>query len=87
MANKTDGEKGNTENKEANQGQQIERAIIAPDGTITVQGSEAKLESVDVAVVDLLLSFSGGAFVVDLRVLLDPLGQVLNGDGNPNQLA
>lgn len=31
--------------------------------------------------------YPGDTLVVDLYVLLDPLGQVLDGDGNPDQFA
>ena len=55
MTNETDGENGKAVvTKEPDQGQQIERAFVAPDGTITVPQSEAKLKSVDLADVDLL---------------------------------
>ena len=38
-------------------GQEVERAAVAPDGTVTIAHGKAKLESVDIADVDLLLSF------------------------------
>ncbi len=65
MANKTDG-------------QQIERAVVAADGTITIPHSGAELQSVDVADVDLLLSFSNGIFVVIPNGALDAISDSLH---------
>ena len=45
MANSTDGEKGNTVTEGIEQGQQVEVALIAPDGTISIPQSEANLET------------------------------------------
>ena len=45
-------------------GQQVEPSKIAPDGTIICPRCEADLISVDVADVDLLLSFSDGTYVI-----------------------
>ncbi|MDT8318279.1 MAG: Ig-like domain-containing protein, partial [bacterium] len=77
MADNTDGEKGNKAQEGAafgtGTGQHIEPAIISPDGTITVPGSGANLESVDVADVDLVLGFSGGIFVVIPNGALDAI--------------
>ena len=71
MANSTDGEKGNSVTEGIEQGQQVDIALIAPDGTITVSQSEANLESVAIADVDLLLSFSDGTFVIIPNGALD----------------
>ncbi len=78
MANKTDGEKGNPVNEGSGQGQQIERAVVAADGTITIPHSGAELQSVDVADVDLLLSFSDGIFVVIPNGALDAISDSLH---------
>ena len=53
------------------EGQQVEVALIAPDGTITVSQTEANLESVAIADVDLLLRFSDGTFVIIPNGALD----------------
>ena len=45
-------------------GQHVERAAIATDGTVNVHHGKAQLQSVDVADVDLLLSFADGSYVV-----------------------
>ncbi|MBS1228561.1 MAG: protein of unknown function toxins and related Ca2+-binding protein [Proteobacteria bacterium] len=45
-------------------GQHVERAEVSADGTVNIQHGKAQLQSVDVADVDLLLSFSDGAYVV-----------------------
>ena len=92
MANETDGGKGNAviegpdQGQQLDQGQQIERAFVAPDGTITIPQCEAKLESVDVADVDLLLSFSDGTFVIipngALDAISDSFHQVVFTDNN-----
>ena len=79
MANKTDG-------------QQIERAVVAADGTITIPYSGAELQSVDVADVDLLLSFPGGRFVVIPNGALDAISNslhkvVFNGASESAQLS
>ncbi|MCK4838279.1 MAG: cadherin repeat domain-containing protein, partial [Desulfobulbaceae bacterium] len=78
MANETDGEKENAVTEGLGQEQQIERASVAPDGTITIPQCEAKLESVDVADVDLLLSFSDGTFVIIPNGALDAISDSLN---------
>ncbi len=74
MAQKTVSGNGNTTPKVADQSQSIVRAIVAPDGTITIPKSEANLSSVEVADVDLLLSFSDGTFVVVPNGALDAIG-------------
>jgi hypothetical protein len=73
MANKTDGENGEAAVVELDQGQQIERAVVASDGTITIPQCEAKLASVDIADVDLLLGFSDGTFVIIPNGALDAI--------------
>src|SRR6185369_1913806 len=73
MANETDGEKGKTDVKGLDQGQRIERVIVAPDGTITIPQNEANLKSVDVADVDLLLSFSDDTFLIIPNGALDAM--------------
>lgn len=55
-------------------GQEVERAAVAPDGTVTIAHGKAKLLSVDIADVDLLLSFSDGSYVVIPNGALDALG-------------
>ncbi len=69
-------------------GQQVERAFIAPDGTITIPQCEATLLSVDVADIDLLLGFSDGKFVIipngALDALSDPLHSVVFIDSKEN---
>ena len=55
-------------------GQEVERAAVAPDGTVTIAHGKAKLESVDIADVDLLLSFSDGSYVIIPNGALDALG-------------
>ncbi|MGB9081168.1 MAG: Ig-like domain-containing protein, partial [Desulfuromonadaceae bacterium] len=78
MANKTDGESENAVIKGGDQAQHIERALVAPDGTITIPLSEAKLKSVDVADIDLLLSFADGTFVIIPNGALDAIGDSLH---------
>ena len=68
-------ETGKAPHKVLDQGQHIERAFVAPDGTITIPHSEAKLTSVDVADVDLLLSFSDGTFVIVPNGALDAISE------------
>jgi hypothetical protein len=63
MANRTDGE-GKVDSKGLEQGQQVEIAHVAPDGSIIISQTSATLKSVSVADVDLLLSFSDGSFFV-----------------------
>src|SRR5512138_1392745 len=74
MANDTEGEKGRDAVKESGQVHQVERAFVGPDGTITIPQCAAKLASVDVADVDLLLSFSDNTFVVIPNGALDAIG-------------
>ncbi|PLX78377.1 MAG: hypothetical protein C0616_14905, partial [Desulfuromonas sp.] len=64
MAKQTDGEKGKAVIVGEEQGHVIVRAFVAPDGTVIISQSEADLVSVDVADVDLLLSFADGSFVI-----------------------
>ncbi|MDG5467960.1 Ig-like domain-containing protein [Deltaproteobacteria bacterium IMCC39524] len=71
MAKSTDGEKGNTVIEGIEQGQQVEVALIAPDGTISLPQPAENLESVSVADVDLLLRFSDGTFVIIPNGALD----------------
>ncbi|MFZ2950031.1 MAG: Ig-like domain-containing protein, partial [Desulfuromonadaceae bacterium] len=73
MANTTDVESENAVNKGLDQGQQVVRAFVAPDGTITIPQSEANLKSIDVADVDLLLSFPDGTFVIIPNGALDAI--------------
>ena len=90
MANKSDGKIENAVIKEPGQGQQIERAFVAPDGTITIPRGEADLKSVDVADVDLLLSFADGSFVIIPNGAIDAISETThsvvfidNGDKSP----
>ena len=55
-------------------GQEVERAIVAADGTVTIVHGKAKLLSVDIADVDLLLSFSDGSYVIIPHGALDAIG-------------
>ncbi|MCK4506950.1 MAG: Ig-like domain-containing protein, partial [Desulfuromonadales bacterium] len=73
MANQTDGEQGKTVIVRLDHGQQVEVATVAADGTISIPCCEAELISVDVADVDLLLSFSDGTFVIIPNGALDAL--------------
>lgn len=54
-------------------GQPLERADIAADGTVNVRHGKAQLLSVDVADVDLLLTFADGAYVVIPNGALDAI--------------
>ena len=78
MADRTYDEKDKAVDEGQGQGPQVERALAAPDGTITIPRSEAKLESVDVADVDLLLSFSDGTFVIIPNGALDAISDSLH---------
>jgi len=78
MANKTDGGEHNSMGAGSGQGQQIERAVVAADGTITIHHSGADLQSVDVADVDLLLGFPEGVFVVIPNGALDAISDSLH---------
>ncbi|NTV50673.1 MAG: hypothetical protein HGB32_03230 [Geobacteraceae bacterium] len=73
MANETNIERGKTLLKALSQGQDVERAVLESDGTVTISKSEATLQSVDVADVDLLLSFSDGTFVIIPNGALDAI--------------
>ena len=75
MANETDSEKGKAAPKVLDQGQPVERASVAPDGTISIPHGESKLTTVDVADVDLLLSFSDGTFVIIPNGALDAISE------------
>jgi Ca2+-binding RTX toxin-like protein len=78
MANETGARDGKAGGKAALKvlapGQEVERAAVAPDGTVTIAHGKAKLESVDIADVDLLLSFSDGSYVIIPNGALDALG-------------
>jgi Ca2+-binding RTX toxin-like protein len=78
MANETTTENTNqnTLQKVLAQGKQVERASVAADGTVTIQQSEAKLQSVDVADIDLLLSFSDGTYVIIPNGALDAISEI-----------
>ncbi|MFO7605594.1 MAG: Ig-like domain-containing protein, partial [Desulfurivibrionaceae bacterium] len=90
MAIETDGGKGNSINEGSGQGQSVARAFVAADGTIVCPQCEAKLISVDVADVDLLLSFSDGTYVIipngALDALADPLQPVVFTDPDDSVL-
>jgi len=64
MAIETDGERPNLAAELLDKGQPVESAYVAADGTISILRSEEQLKAVDVADVDLLLSFSDGTFIV-----------------------
>ncbi len=73
MANETNIERGKTLLKTLAQGQDVERAVVEPDGTVTISHGEATLQAVDVADVDLLLTFSDGTFVIIPNGALDAI--------------
>ena len=73
MANETNVERGKALLKTLAQGQDVERAVVASDGTVTISHSEATLQAVDVADVDLLLTFSDGTFVIIPNGALDAI--------------
>jgi len=73
MANETNIERGKTLLKALAQGQDVERAVVGTDGTVTISHSEGTLQAVDVADVDLLLSFSDGTFVIIPNGALDAI--------------
>ncbi len=73
MANEPTG-KGSTALKVLPAGQEVERAGVTPDGTVMIAHARGKLVSVDIADVDLLLSFSDGSFVIVPNGALDALG-------------
>ena len=73
MANHTDDKMGNSGIEGSDQGLQVVRAFVSSDGTINIPGCDAKLESVDVADVDLLLNFSDGTFVIIPNGALDAI--------------
>lgn len=73
MAQETDNGKDKATPNVLEQAQQLERAVVAPDGTITIAHADAKLMSVDIADVDLLLSFSDGSFVIVPNGALDAI--------------
>ncbi|MBI1920478.1 MAG: Ig-like domain-containing protein, partial [Geobacter sp.] len=75
MAIETEGEKGKSVIKGLDQGQHIERALVAPDGTITIPHGEPKLKAVDIADVDLLLSFSDESYVIIPNGALDAISE------------
>jgi Ca2+-binding RTX toxin-like protein len=76
MANEPKTETGNTLQKIIAQGKQVERAAVAPDGTVNIPQSEAVLQTVDIADVDLLLGFSNGTYVVIPNGALDAISEV-----------
>lgn len=53
----------------------VSQAAVASDGTITVAGSKVKLQSVDVADVDLVLGFEDGTFIIIPYGALDALSE------------
>lgn len=78
MAEMVNGGKGNSATEGAVRGQQLERALVSPDGSISIAHSAANLQSVDVADVDLLLSFADGSFVVIPNGALDAISGTLH---------
>jgi len=74
MANETGTKGGKAALKVLAPGQEVERAATAPDGTVTIAHARGKLQSVDIADVDLLLSFSDGSYVIIPNGALDALG-------------
>jgi len=73
MANETNIERGKALLKVLDQGQDVVRAVVAPDGTVTISENGATLQAVDVADVDLLLTFSDGTFVIIPNGALDAI--------------
>ena len=73
MANETKSP-GNKALKALAAGQEVERAAVAADGTVSIRHGQAQLQSVDVADVDLLLSFSDGSYTIIPNGALDALG-------------
>ena len=57
-------------------GAPVERAVMATDGSVTIRHDLAKLSSVDVADVDMLLGFSDGSHVVIPNGALEALDAV-----------
>jgi Ca2+-binding RTX toxin-like protein len=57
-------------------GTPVERAAMATDGTVTIRHDLAKVSSVDVADVDMLLSFADGSHVIIPNGALDALDAV-----------
>ncbi|MBV5329227.1 MAG: calcium-binding protein, partial [Chlorobium sp.] len=53
----------------------VSQVAVASDGTITVAGSKVKLQSVDVADVDLVLGFEDGTFIIIPYGALDALSE------------
>jgi hypothetical protein len=74
MANEPAAKGGKAALKVLAPGQEVERATTAPDGTVTIAHAKGKLQSVDIADVDLLLSFSDGSYVIIPNGALDALG-------------
>ena len=72
MAIDTDGEKGKTP---PNQGQEAERASVAPDGSIIIRHNEADVTSVEIGDVDLLLTFSDGTSAIIPNGAMDGASQ------------
>ncbi|NVN97948.1 MAG: Ig-like domain-containing protein, partial [Geobacteraceae bacterium] len=64
MANESDLDAGKMVKDVADQTGQVSRAPVASDGTITIPHNSAGLKSVDLADVDLLLTFSDSTFVI-----------------------
>ncbi|MFN2367882.1 MAG: Ig-like domain-containing protein, partial [Desulfurivibrionaceae bacterium] len=77
MAIATGDGKGGSGNEGSGQGQSVERAFVAANGTIVCPHCEAKLISVDVADVDLLMSFSDGTYVIIPNGALDAIANPL----------
>ena len=75
MAIETDGERGLSAAQVLDQAQPVERALLAGNGTISIPRSEAELTSVDIADVDLLLSFTDGSFIVITNGALEAISE------------
>ncbi|MDF1580476.1 MAG: VCBS domain-containing protein, partial [Desulfuromonadales bacterium] len=58
-------------------GQNIVRAVITPNGTIIIPHGATELSAVDVADVDLLLSFTDGSYVIIPNGALEALGNTV----------
>ena len=74
MANESESSGSKPNLKRLAPGQEVERAAVAADGTVTIAHGKGRLASVDIADVDLLLSFTDGSFVVIPNGALDALG-------------
>ncbi|MBW6512780.1 MAG: VCBS domain-containing protein, partial [Desulfuromonadaceae bacterium] len=76
MANHNDNQQGPAATA-SGAGQNIVRAVMTPNGTIIIPHGAAELSAVDVADVDLLLSFADGSYVIIPNGALEALGNTV----------